>query len=46
MTSKISTSFEWALGFSIGSWASWIGETSLIGIIEAWEDLGRVESGR
>ena len=32
--------------FSIGSWTSWIGENSLIGVLEAWEDLRKVESRR
>ena len=46
MTIKDITSLEWASGFSIGSWTSLIGEFFLIGVLEAWEDLGRVESGR
>ena len=43
--SKTSTSLEWSLGFFIGTWTSLIGENYLIGVFEAWEDLGRVESG-
>ena len=43
--SRTSTSLEWALRFSIGSWTFWIGETFLIGALKAWKDLGRVVSG-